>query len=166
MPKWWEAAIVRKYRYAPEALMELRQAERGHRLRAWQVDHRFEGEDRMDAHTEICRAMDSYRDKVVSLGHGDPEHPELKFREHFACDPALARNWRNLGLVVQTGVGGCWTLPSSAHSAILARPLPSSRNTTPYLTGTPAGTTSSRERRWLPPQVLRRCARSCQGRSF
>jgi amidohydrolase len=59
----------------------------------------------MEAHTEICRAIDSYQERVVSLSHEIHEHPELKFREHFACD-ILARAIRDLGLEVQTGIGG------------------------------------------------------------
>ncbi len=59
----------------------------------------------MEPHTEICRAIDSYRETVVSLSHEIHEHPELRFREHLACD-LLARAIRELGLEVQTGVGG------------------------------------------------------------
>jgi amidohydrolase len=59
----------------------------------------------MEAYTEICRAIDAYQEKMVSLSHEIHEHPELKFREHFACD-LLARAIRELGLEVQTGVGG------------------------------------------------------------
>src|SRR5712691_2230815 len=42
-------------------------------------------EGRMEAHTEICRSIDSYREKAVSLSHEIHERPELKFREYFAC---------------------------------------------------------------------------------
>jgi metal-dependent amidase/aminoacylase/carboxypeptidase family protein len=31
----------------------------------------------MDAHAEIARAIDSYRDKVVALSHEIHERPEL-----------------------------------------------------------------------------------------
>jgi amidohydrolase len=64
-----------------------------------------EEERQMEAHTEICRAIDSYREKVVAFSHEIHEHPEPKFQEHFACD-LLARATRELGLEVQTGVGG------------------------------------------------------------
>src|SRR5215469_1350162 len=68
----------------------------------------------MEAHAEICRAIDSYREKVISLSHEIHEHPELKFREHFACD-LLARAIRHLGDEVQTGIGG---LDSSIRSTL------------------------------------------------
>jgi amidohydrolase len=67
----------------------------------------------MEPHTEICRAIDSYREKVVALSHEIHEHPELKFREHFACE-SLARAIRELGLEVQTGIGGLETSFRSA----------------------------------------------------
>jgi amidohydrolase len=67
----------------------------------------------MEAHTEICRAIDSYRETVVSLSHEIHGHPELKFREHFACQ-SLARAIRELGLEVQTGIGGLETSFRSA----------------------------------------------------
>jgi len=59
----------------------------------------------MEAYKEICSAIDSYREKVIALSHEIHEHPELKFREHFACD-LLAGAIRELGLEVQTGIGG------------------------------------------------------------
>src|SRR5215469_15815087 len=62
----------------------------------------------MEAYTEICRAIDSYREKTISLSHEVHEHPELKFREHFACD-LLTGAVRELGLQVETGVGGLAT---------------------------------------------------------
>jgi amidohydrolase len=62
----------------------------------------------MEAHTEICRAIDSYREKVVSLSHQIHDHPELKFREQFACE-LLTSAIRELGLEVQTSVGGLET---------------------------------------------------------
>lgn len=58
----------------------------------------------MEAYSEICRAIDSYQSKVVSLSHQIHEHPELRFREHFACD-LIVRAVRELGLEVQAGVG-------------------------------------------------------------
>jgi amidohydrolase len=67
----------------------------------------------MEAHDEICRAIDSYQPKVVSLSHEIHEHPELKFREYFACDQ-LAHAIRDLGLEVQTGIAG---LDTSFRSA-------------------------------------------------
>jgi amidohydrolase len=67
----------------------------------------------MEAFTEICRAIDSYREKVVALSHEIHEHPEPKFQEQFACG-LLARAIRELGLEVQTGVGG---LDTSLHTA-------------------------------------------------
>ena len=62
----------------------------------------------MEAYKEICRAIDSYREKTISLSHEVHEHPELKFREHFACD-LLTGAVRELGLQVETGVGGLAT---------------------------------------------------------
>jgi amidohydrolase len=59
----------------------------------------------MEAQTEICRAIDAYGEKVISLGHQIHEHPELKFREYFACD-LLTRAIRDIGLEVETAVGG------------------------------------------------------------
>jgi len=62
----------------------------------------------MDAHSEISRAIDSYREIVTGLSHEIHGHPELKFEEHFASD-LLARAVRELGLKVDTGVGGLKT---------------------------------------------------------
>src|SRR5712692_2166670 len=62
----------------------------------------------MDAHSEISRAIDSYREIVTGLSHEIHEHPELKFEEHFASE-LLARAVRELGLKVETGVGGLKT---------------------------------------------------------
>jgi amidohydrolase len=62
----------------------------------------------MDTYTEICSAIDSYREKVVSLSHQIHEHPELKFREHFACN-LLAGAIREFGIEVRTGIGGLET---------------------------------------------------------
>jgi len=59
----------------------------------------------MEPYSEICRAIDSYREKVVPLSHEIHEHPELKFREYFACD-RLARSIRELEIEVQTGICG------------------------------------------------------------
>jgi hypothetical protein len=59
----------------------------------------------MEAHLEICGAIDSYREIVTVLSHEIHEHPELKFEEHFASDP-LTRAVCELGLKVETGVGG------------------------------------------------------------
>src|SRR6516162_10655851 len=59
----------------------------------------------MEAHNDICRAIDAYQAKVVALSHEIHEHPELRFREHFACE-LLSRAMRELGVEVQTGVGG------------------------------------------------------------
>src|SRR5215472_12396184 len=68
--------------------------------------------EKMEAYTEICRAIDSYREKVAALSHEIHDHPELKFQEHFACE-SLARAVRELGLEVQTGIGG---MPTSFRS--------------------------------------------------
>jgi amidohydrolase len=68
----------------------------------------FAAEEQMEAYTEICRAIDSYQEKVLSLSHAIHDHPELKFNEHFACD-SLARAIRELGLEVYTGIGGLQT---------------------------------------------------------
>jgi len=62
----------------------------------------------MDARAEICRAIDSYRDRVVALSHEIHEHPELKFEEKFAAD-LLTRAGAELGLEMQRGVGGLQT---------------------------------------------------------
>jgi amidohydrolase len=62
----------------------------------------------MDAHAEISRAIDNYRDKVVAISHEIHEHPELKFEEHFAAD-LLSRAAKELGLEVERGVGGLKT---------------------------------------------------------
>ncbi len=67
----------------------------------------------MEAHDEICRAIDSYQPKVVTLSHEIHEHPELKFREYFACD-LLMRAIRDLEIEVQTAVGGLETSFRSA----------------------------------------------------
>ena len=56
----------------------------------------------MDAHAEICRAIDQYKDKAVSLSHQIHEKPELKFQEHFAAG-LLSGAARELGLPVETG---------------------------------------------------------------
>lgn len=62
----------------------------------------------MDAHAEICRAIDQYKEKAVSLSHQIHEKPELKFQEHFAAG-LLGGAARELGLTVETGVGGLAT---------------------------------------------------------
>ncbi|HSZ23097.1 MAG TPA: M20 family metallopeptidase [Candidatus Sulfotelmatobacter sp.] len=62
----------------------------------------------MDAHTEIARAIDSYRDKVVALSHEIHEHPELRFQEHFAAG-LLSKAATELGLEVEREVGGLKT---------------------------------------------------------
>ena len=62
----------------------------------------------MDAHAEISRAIDNYRDKVVALSHDIHEHPELKFEEHFASD-LLSKAATELGLEVERKVGGLKT---------------------------------------------------------
>jgi amidohydrolase len=59
----------------------------------------------MEAYTEICRAIDSYQQKAISLSHEIHDHPELRFHERFACD-LLAHAIRDLGLQVQTRIGG------------------------------------------------------------
>src|ERR1700756_2563233 len=62
----------------------------------------------MDAHGEIARTIDDYRDKVVAVSHEIHEHPELKFEEHLAAD-LLTRAAKELGLEVERGVGGLET---------------------------------------------------------
>ncbi len=62
----------------------------------------------MDAHAEIARAIDNYRDKVVALSHEIHEHPELKFQEHFAAG-LLTKAATELGLEVEREVGGLKT---------------------------------------------------------
>jgi amidohydrolase len=62
----------------------------------------------MDAHAEIARAIDNYRDKVVALSHEIHEHPELKFQEHFAAG-VLTKAAVELGLEVERKVGGLKT---------------------------------------------------------
>ncbi|HYB90559.1 MAG TPA: amidohydrolase [Candidatus Binataceae bacterium] len=58
----------------------------------------------MDAHSEICSAIDRYRDKAVKISHEIHEHPELMFQEHFAAG-ALTAAARELGLEVEMGIG-------------------------------------------------------------
>jgi amidohydrolase len=67
----------------------------------------------MEAHNEICRAIDAYQPQVIALSHEIHEHPELKFREHLACE-LLTGAIRELGVEVQTGVGGLDTAFRSA----------------------------------------------------
>src|SRR5580693_4465452 len=62
----------------------------------------------MDAHAEIARAIDNYRDKVVALSHEIHEHPELKFQEVFAAG-ILTTAATELGLEVEREVGGLKT---------------------------------------------------------
>jgi amidohydrolase len=62
----------------------------------------------MDAHAEICRAIDRYRDKAVLISHQIHEHPELKFEERFAAG-LLGDAARALGIEVQVGIGGLAT---------------------------------------------------------
>jgi amidohydrolase len=62
----------------------------------------------MDAHAEIARAIDSYRDKVVALSHEIHERPELRFQEHFAAG-LLSKAATELGLEVEREVGGLKT---------------------------------------------------------
>jgi amidohydrolase len=66
----------------------------------------------MDAHAEICRAIDAYKDNAVDLSHQIHAHPELKFEERFASD-LLARSVSELGLEVERGVGD---LPTAFRS--------------------------------------------------
>jgi amidohydrolase len=58
-----------------------------------------------DVHAEICRSIDQYKEKAVSLSHQIHEKPELKFQEHFAAG-LLSGAAREMGLPVETGVGG------------------------------------------------------------
>jgi len=62
----------------------------------------------MDAHAEIARAIDNYRDQVVALSHEIHEHPELKFQEVFAAG-ILTKAASELGLEVEGEVGGLKT---------------------------------------------------------
>ena len=62
----------------------------------------------MDAYSEICQAIDSYREQAVSLSHQIHQHPELRFQERFACD-LLTGAVRDLGLEVETEIGGLGT---------------------------------------------------------
>ena len=62
----------------------------------------------MDTHAEICRAIDHYKEKAVTISHQIHEKPELKFQEHFAAG-LLTGAARDLGLPVETGVGGLET---------------------------------------------------------
>ena len=79
----------------------------------------------MDAHAEICRAIDNYRDNAVALSHEIHQHPELRFQEHFAA-AALTRAATELGLKVEREVGGLKTAfraefgPGGPAVAILA----------------------------------------------
>ena len=62
----------------------------------------------MDAHAEICRAIDQYKEKAVAISHQIHEHPELKFQEHFAAG-LLTGAAREIGLPVEAGIGGMET---------------------------------------------------------
>ena len=62
----------------------------------------------MDAHAEICRAIDQYKEHAVSISHQIHEKPELKFQEHFAAG-LLTGAAREIGLMVETGSGGLAT---------------------------------------------------------
>jgi amidohydrolase len=62
----------------------------------------------MDAHGEICRAIDTYRHQAVALSHEIHEHPELKFQEHFAAG-LLTKAATELGLEVEREAGGLKT---------------------------------------------------------
>ena len=93
----------------------------------------------MDAHAEIARAIDNYRDKVVALSHEIHEHPELKFEEHFASG-LLSKAATELGLEVEREVGGLKT----AFRAEFGGPVRLSRflpSTTLCPTGIRAGIT-------------------------
>src|SRR5208283_4820473 len=68
----------------------------------------IEGSTPMDAHAEICRAIDTYRDQAVALSHEIHEHPELKFEEHFAAG-LLSKAATELGLEVEREAGGLKT---------------------------------------------------------
>ncbi len=59
----------------------------------------------MDTREQICQAIDSCRERVISLSHELHEHPELKFQEHFACD-LLTRALRERGLGVEVSLAG------------------------------------------------------------
>src|SRR5579885_1192065 len=60
---------------------------------------------KMDTREQICQAIDSCRERVISLSHELHEHPELKFQEHFACD-LLTRALRERGLGVEVSLAG------------------------------------------------------------
>jgi amidohydrolase len=62
----------------------------------------------MDAHAEICRAIDQYKEHAVSISHQIHEKPEPKFQEHFAAG-LLSGAAREIGLSVETGTGGLET---------------------------------------------------------
>jgi amidohydrolase len=62
----------------------------------------------MDAHSEICRAIDAYKDTVVALSRRIHRHPELKFEERFAAG-LLAGAIADLGVETETGLGGLKT---------------------------------------------------------
>src|SRR5208283_1431732 len=77
----------------------------------------IEGSTPMDAHAEICRAIDTYRDQAVALSHEIHEHPELKFEEHFAAG-LLSKAATELGLEVEREAGGLKTAFRAALSAV------------------------------------------------
>ncbi len=58
----------------------------------------------MDAHGEIKRAIDSYKEKAVKVSHAIHEHPEPRFEEKFAA-AELSKAAEELGLKVERGVG-------------------------------------------------------------
>ncbi len=59
----------------------------------------------MDAHSEICRAIDQYKEKAVGVGRQIHARPERKFKEEFAAG-LLAGALSELGLEVERGTGG------------------------------------------------------------
>lgn len=62
----------------------------------------------MDIHSEICRAIDRYKEKATDLGRQIHEHPELKFQERFATG-VLGRALSELGLEAEARAGGLET---------------------------------------------------------
>jgi amidohydrolase len=62
----------------------------------------------MSIYDEICRSIDSYRDRAIGLGREIHAHPELKFEERFAAG-LLAGALGEMGVEVERGVAGMET---------------------------------------------------------
>jgi amidohydrolase len=62
----------------------------------------------MEAHSQICAAIDRFRETAVSVSRSIHARPELKFEEHFAAEQ-LCRAAAGLGLNVESAIAGLKT---------------------------------------------------------